>query len=102
MKTQATYTPETGYVFKPGSLAYVDTFAGLVPCKVLSVSKGGPFPGWIATGENALCVKLTATRQAYRKGETIENRTAAQVVPRSHVITRGGQYRIRTNYSWQD
>jgi len=97
-------TPLDAPTYKTGTLAYLDTFSGLVPCKVIAINKGGPFAGW-QSGQAELTVKLTATRKAYRKGETLTGRPASHVVPRNHVITRDqypGQYRIRTNYLWQD
>ncbi len=95
------YTKELGHIYKPGTLAFIDSFAGLVPCKVVAVAKGGPFPGWLAAGESAVTIKPTVSRGGYRKGETIQQ-TAAQVVPRSQVVTRSGKFKVRTCYSWAD
>lgn len=97
MNTQ--YSETNGHTFQAGTLAFVDSFGGLVPCKVVAVSKGGPFPGWIvAQGE--ISVKVTASRAGYRKGELLTGRAASNIIPRSQVVTRKGQYRIRTNFSW--
>jgi hypothetical protein len=68
---------------KAGCKAYVDSFAGLIPCKVLSVHNK-----W------EVSVKLTGTRGAYKRRETITE-NSLHVVPRAAVHVRNGQYRIR-------
>lgn len=98
------YSVNTGHLYRPGTLAFFDTIqSGLVPCKVTSVSKGGPFPGWHATGRPEITAVVTADRGAYKKGMTVES-PANYMVPRSHVFTPPGSvfYRVRTNYSWHD
>jgi hypothetical protein len=102
MKTEFPYTKETGFLHSTGELAYVDTSCGLLPCKVLTVPKGGPFCGWLIRGhaEDDLTVRLTATRGAFKTGEVLKYRPSS-VIPRDHVFTSSYQYRIRTNYSWQ-
>jgi hypothetical protein len=65
-----------------GCKAYIDSFAGLIPCVVLSVHNK-----W------EVSVKLTATRGAYKRGETITE-NSLHVVPRAAVHVRNGQYRI--------
>jgi hypothetical protein len=70
-----------------GELAFIDSFAGLIPCKVLEVHKGDAR------------VKTTADRSrwGYPKGEQIIL-DSGWVVPRSHVRhTRLGS-RISGNY----
>jgi hypothetical protein len=62
------------YVLEPGDLAYLDTFAGMVPCRYLGPST----PGNVA-------VRLTATRGAYRVGEVFP--------ARAHSVVRRDQYR---------
>ena len=71
---------------KAGDLAYIDSFAGLVPCKVIEITDG------------AVTVKITATRGAYKRG-TIESHSAHYVVPRSAVRVRAWQYKI-SPYKW--
>ena len=66
-----------------GILGYLDTFAGLIPCRVVAVKS-----------RSDVQVKLTANRGAYRRGEVLES-TASLVVPRGCVHVRCGQYRIR-------
>ncbi len=81
-----------------GELAYLDTFAGLVPCKVTAVR--------VSSDEGyervRVSVKLTATRGAYRRGELIDNQDGAYVVPRCKVRVRDHKYRIRTDYAWME
>ena len=88
-------------VHTAGELAYLDTFAGLVPCRVVSVDSPGS--GWVAAGEGEgqLTVRLTATRQAYQKGETLSDRTASQVVPRANVRRTRFGARIVSQYTWR-
>lgn len=59
-------TPPLGYL-KPGDLAYVDAFAGLLPCRIISVSTDTEYP----TTATTVQVQLTATRRGYRRGETL-------------------------------
>ena len=69
-----------------GCKAYLDSFSGLVPCKVLAITRGN--------GLTQVQVKLTATRCAYKCGEILTD-NSLHVVPRGAVHVRGGQYRIR-------
>ena len=50
---------------RAGSLAYLDTLAGLIPCRVLRVWRADEYPTMRAD------VELTATRGAYKKGERL-------------------------------
>ena len=72
---------------KAGALAYFDTFAGLVPCRVTEIFTTAA-PGY------SVRFKITATRGAYKRGETLDSHSR-NVVPRSAVFVRSGQYRIR-------
>jgi len=70
-------------VLRAGILAYLDTFAGMIPCKVLRVTALEP----IHTDGTVLheaTVRLTAGRRAYRRGEEFTE-LAHHVVPRSAV-----------------
>lgn len=83
-------------VHSAGELAFIDSFAGLIPCKVLAVSErtenGEPF---------IVCtVKVTADRPSYSRGELAEVGTR-YVIPRTSVRVRSGQYRIVYNYAWR-
>lgn len=64
-----------------GDLAYMDTFSGLIPCRVDAVDDDGAH------------VTVTADRGAYRKGEAFHI-IARYVVPRRAVKVRGGRYVI--------
>lgn len=77
---------------KSGTLAYLDTFAGLVPVRVLSVTeepREGPGPYFDLTFGGARTtirakVKVTANRGAYKVGDEIES-SSIDVVPRDAV-----------------
>lgn len=86
------------HVYNMGTLAYLDTFAGLVPCKVIRIDKPG---NGSLVSNGSLAVKLTASRGAYKKGEVLDRQSASQVVPRNHRYTRSGTYRVRTNYRYE-
>lgn len=70
------------------SFAYWDTFAGLVPCRVISITDDNGCP--------KVKFKLTArhARGPYKYGEEHED-FAFFVPPRAAVVMRGRQYRIR-------
>lgn len=72
-------------VLRSGSLAYLDTFCGLIPCRVNSIRDTSA--GRIAS------VTITGARTGYAKGTT-EDRSTLHVIPRRAVVTRSGQYRI--------
>ena len=72
------------FLLHRGHLAYLDTFAGLVPCKVLSVDD-----------EGRMTVKVTARRRGYARGEVLAGqRPNLDVLKRTQVVTRRGQFRI--------
>ena len=71
-----------------GSLAYFDSFAGLIPCKVVqSVGQSG-----MASSAQTVTLVLTAARGAYCKGEKIET-SGLHAVPRRAI--HGRMQRIR-------
>lgn len=74
-----------------GELAYLDTFAGMVPCKVLEVREGGQL----------VTVEVTAQRGAYKVGDRITQRWE-WVIPRTSVHRRRFTTRIINNYRWVD
>lgn len=78
-------------ILRTGEFAYVDTFAGMIPCKVLSVRRP---VGEVGDRYIEVIVRYTATRGAYRRGEVNTHR-AWQVCPRKAVVTRGWQQRIK-------
>ncbi|MGK5496420.1 hypothetical protein [Streptomyces sp. URMC 125] len=88
--------PVKAAAYGAGTLAYVDSFGPLVPVKVLEVIE--PANGHEIRGR--IKVKVTADRPGYRRGEVF-TQDAYRVVPRKHVYTRRGQYRINTAYRWE-
>lgn len=94
--------PAHEVVFKAGALAFYDTFAGMVPVKVLKVHKPGS--GRMATGPGAgsLDVQITATRGAYKKGEILRDLKASSVVPRKMAKSSGFSQKILTAYRWEN
>jgi hypothetical protein len=87
-------TTETGIGLPPiGALAYFDSYkGGLIPCRVVE----SWLDGFTGTGKTR--VTLTASRGPYKRGETVDV-LARNVIPRSALYVRSGQYRIRS-YVW--
>jgi hypothetical protein len=89
--------PKTYPTLRSGDLAFYDSFAGLIPCKVLRIigrtSETATSEAETATSEADVTVRLTATRGAYRKGETLSG-WSLHIVPRAAVFTSRGQHRI--------
>lgn len=65
-------------ILKAGCLAYLDSFAGLVPCKVVRVYESSDL---YVTRELA-DVQFTATRGAYKRGKLYPRASTLHVVPR--------------------
>jgi len=87
-------------IIRRGDLAYYESFAGMVPVKVLDQATHRTATGSV----DGVIVRVTADRGTYRRGEVM---TAAEfaIVPRSHVRTRNGvQYVVNHNYEirWND
>lgn len=84
------------------SLAYFDSFSGLIPCKVLDINdkliNDEKFSG--KTSECIISVKLTTNRGAYNRGEIIES-NALKIIPRTHIAFRKYGMRIIGGYSWK-
>lgn len=80
---------------KIGSLAYIDGFNGLVPCKVIAIKRiVDRAPSLRMTD---CTVKVTARRYGYKLGEIVTY-SASLVVPRKSVYRSRqhcGQYMIR-------
>jgi hypothetical protein len=76
-----------------GDFAYLDSFAGRVPCKVLEIK--ALVPG-IVTSSTAwqATAQVTASRPGYSRGEVVTV-TGLDIYPRSSSILRSGCYRIR-------
>lgn len=76
---------------KAGCSAFLDTFSGLVPCKVLRVK---PRVNALLHESQAECeVEVTETLGAYKKGEKIMS-SARHTVPKGAVKLVGYHYRI--------
>jgi hypothetical protein len=65
---------------KSGDLAYFDSFAGLIPCKVVSISGTSGRAG----SDQTATVRLTAGRGAFKQGE-LHTGWALHYVPRKAV-----------------
>ena len=85
----------TGRTFTVGAKCYLDTFSGMVPCVVVGVLRESH--GFIVGDRNAVSVRLTADRGAYKRGELIHT-SASNVIPRKMRFVRCGQYRVDTIY----
>lgn len=82
-------------------LAYIDSFAGLIPCRVESIySHCGPsgMTGNKTPRNMYFVVTVTATRGAYKRGDKV-NESARWIVPRSAIYRRGYHYKIAA-YDW--
>lgn len=75
------------HVLQIGSFAYIDSFTGLVPCKVQEIGRD-------SNGSALATVRVTAARRGYNRGEIVTLR-AVRVIPRGAVYIRSHQYRIR-------
>ena len=96
------YSETLGFVYRQGTLAFLDSFSGLVPVRVLSVPQHGPFSGWVVHPEDSnLTIQVTAERKGYKRGEVLKA-DAFRVVPRNHVVRRSQSFRIVKNYSWEN
>ena len=76
-------------ILKANSLAYFDSFSGLIPCKVICING----PSGRASSEQKVMVRLTANRRGYKKGEVLTE-WALHVVPRDAVYFRDHSARI--------
>jgi len=90
--------PETTNTYPAGTLAYIDSLCGLIPCKVIDVfpDLAGSVPGIKVT---RCKVKITARRPGFQVGE-LYIKDGRDIIPRNHVYTRCGQFRIRGSYKW--
>lgn len=66
-----------------GHLAFLDSFLGLIPCKVLGISEGN------------VKIKIMARNCAVYPYGTIETFLESRIVPREAVYKRNGQFKIR-------
>jgi len=89
---------------KAGTLAYLDSFAGLIPCVVTEVTKPGP--GTSVAGPDApeVTVRITGrSRGGYSRGEIISRTPGHRVLPRTHVhgMRRMSGPRLSSDYRWE-
>lgn len=76
---------------KTGSLAFYDSFGGLIPCRVLSITGKTGLP---STAQQVV-LETTTEHKLYKKGERIEC-SGIRAVPRKSIYTGScGIYRIR-------
>ena len=86
------------HVYYEGTLAFYDTFSGLVPCKVLEVKSScygfrcGPY--------DTLRIKVTEDHGPYKKDEILTV-GAASVPPRKMVRRYSYSSRIITTYMYK-
>jgi len=85
-------------VFHEGTAAYYDTFAGLIPCKVLAIEQAGY--GFRCGPYNVIRFKLTADRGAYKKGEIL-TADAMRVPPQKMIRRRKYSSTIITGYKYE-
>lgn len=79
------YLPATYHI---GQLAYVDTFAGLVKCKVTCIASNGQIE-----------CRITGKSPSYYLGTTYAF-SPNHVIPRDKVHIRNHKYSIINNYAW--
>lgn len=85
-------------VYHAGTLAYLDSFGGMIPCTVVEVLLPGT--GYIVAPKSGkIRARINVTRGGYHRGE-IGLFGAADVVPRNHHHYRGGSGRINSLYAW--
>lgn len=80
-----------------GTKAYVDSFAGLIPCVVTQIHK--PNANGITIGRDELTVRMEETRGGYTKGEIV-TRSAAYTPPQKQCVRRDYSRRILTAYKY--
>jgi hypothetical protein len=77
------------YTLAAGDLAYIDSFSGLVPCKVLSIAPyDAGIPRMVAR------VRVTAPRPGWKRGEIHGGVVGFSVVARPQVRRRRWSTRI--------
>lgn len=78
-----------------GTKAFMDTFAGLIPCTVVEIHVPKA-RGWVCGRQEELTVQVDEDGHGYAKGELLK-RSAFFTPPRVHRRT-GILYRINTGY----
>lgn len=83
-------------VLRVGELAYWDSFAGLIACRVTDIRAMKQFASGAPTSEQKVFFTVTATRnRIYKHGEKLQG-TALSVVPRKAISHR--RYGARITY----
>lgn len=81
---------------KIGTLAYWDTLAGLVACKIAALPTAHPY-----TGSRVVTVEVTATgHNIYKRGE-VHTLPLRHVVPRSSIYRRRNAADTILAYQWE-
>lgn len=76
---------------KAGTLAYFDSFSGMVPVKIVSIWRGDAHC-WPFDDRLQATFVVMATRGAYRRGAIVHFPVTRDVLPRAAVHTVGGTY----------
>ena len=86
-------------VYRAGTLAYLDSFAGMIPVTVIKVGSGPGIGYHAAPASGEITARVNVTRGGYTRGEII-TRGAHDIVPRAQHYYRGGCGRINSLYVW--
>lgn len=80
-----------------GEYAFLDTFLGLIPCRVLEVFDDSH--GNISTPSKIKTI-ITENKFSYTKGEIVEH-SATRVIPKDRINTSGWNIKINTGFVWK-
>ena len=81
-----------------GTPAFIDTFGGMVKCKVIEIHK--PNANGFSIGKSdEITVEVEENKGGYAKGEIVQ-RSAAYTPPRKQRFTKGYAYRVNTAYKY--
>lgn len=80
-----------------GTPAFIDTFGGMVKCKVIEVHKLNS--NGFSIGQNEITVEVQENKGGYAQGELVQ-RSAAYTPPRKQRFLEGHAYRINTAYKY--
>lgn len=83
-----TWTTDTDHILKAGALAYIDSFTGLVPCKVERIFTDPYYGAAMAD------VVVTANRPGWTKGERAKEFIITLVTRKTRV--KNGHIIVRT------
>ena len=85
--------------FGVGTKAYIDSFNGLVPCKVVGINVIKPYMNELRKYGTAVTVKVTRTGHGYKAGELVEF-SGDRVPPRECVRRRRTNVTICMDYQY--